>query len=69
MKWVCELPCEIQRELKHDAEMILRDVGYTGEELEEALERVMNEKLVNIIGYEYGELPAEKYGKYIFMEV
>lgn len=67
MKWVCELPSKVQRELKRDAEMILRDVGYEGEELDEALERVMNEKLVNIIGYGCGELPAEKYGKYIFM--
>lgn len=66
MKWICELPEEVQREIKADATRILTEAGLDAGELAEALDRVMNEKLVNVVGYDAGELPAEKYGKYIW---
>lgn len=37
-----------------------------GEDIEGALDRVMCEKLVNVVGYEGGLLSPDKYGKYMF---
>lgn len=66
MKWVYELPDTVRKELMTEAEAILVECGYTGESLREALNTVANEKLINIIGHEYGLLDADKYAQYIF---
>lgn len=70
MKWVCELPMDVQCELRKDAYEILARV-FDGEVDDEALDTmvsdVMNEKLINVVGYADGELPYEKYGKYLWL--
>ena len=37
MKWIIDLPVDVQEEIRNDALEILTEVGYTGEELEETL--------------------------------
>lgn len=64
IKWVCELPLEIQAEIQNEIYDLFIEIGI--DNLEESVERAMNEKLINIIGSEYGLLPYEKYAKYIF---
>lgn len=66
MVWVFQLPAGVQRELREDAKQILQGIECS-ENIEDALDRVMCEKLVNVIGDEEGLLSAEKYGKYIWM--
>ena len=66
MVWVFQLPAGVQRELREDAKQILQKIECS-ENIEDALNRVMCEKLVNVIGDEDGLLPAEKYGKYIWI--
>jgi hypothetical protein len=66
MVWVFQLPAGVQRELREDARQILQRLECC-EDIEDALDRVMCEKLVNVIGDEDGLLPAEKYGKYIWI--
>lgn len=63
--WVYQLPTEVQRELREDARQMLEDIEL-GEDIEDALDRVMCEKLVNVVGYEGGLLSPDKYGKYMF---
>ena len=48
MVYVCELPIEKQFEIKNEVAEIYSDLGYSGEQLENAIERCMNEKLVNV---------------------
>ena len=62
--WVCQLPAEVQKELRDDARLILEDTEL-GENIEDALDRVMCEKLADIVGYEDGLLSPSKYGKYM----
>lgn len=64
IKWVCELPLEIQAEIQNEIYDLFIEIGI--DNLEESVERAMNEKLINIIGSEYGLLSYEKYAKYIF---
>lgn len=64
IKWVCELPLEIQAEIQNEIYDLFVEIGI--DNLEESVERAMNEKLINIIGNEYGLLSYEKYAKYIF---
>jgi len=68
VKWVCELDENIQNEIRNDARAILNEcTDYTENEITEIIENtIMNEKLVNIIGYEEGMLDADKYSKYVF---
>ena len=66
MVWVFQLPAGVQRELREDARQILQRLECC-ENIEDTLNRVMCEKLVNVIGDEDGLLPAEKYGKYIWI--
>ena len=65
VKWVCELPAEIQDELKADALAIMRGLGFDDETVAETIDAVMREKLINVIGDEVGQLPADKYLKYV----
>lgn len=66
MKWVCDLPIEIQNEICRDAIEI--ETKYcSGVNLFETLDKIHNEKLINIIGHEDGLLDADKYWKYLFM--
>ena len=66
MVWVFQLPAGVQRELREDARQILQGIE-CDEDIEDALDRVMCEKLINVIGDEDGLLPVEKYGKYLWM--
>ena len=67
MKWVYELPETVRTELMKDAREILEAVhGENHEAVEEGLDNVAREKLINVVGDEWGMLPVEKYGKYIF---
>lgn len=63
MIWVYELPLEIQSEIRNEIFNILTKLGV--DNIEEATERAMNEKLINIIGHEEGLLDAHKYWKYL----
>lgn len=63
--WVWQLPQEVQNELREDARAILNEAEL-GEDIEDALDRVMCEKLIDIVGCEDGLLPLEKYQKYMF---
>lgn len=63
MIWVYELPLEIQSEIRNEIFNILIKLGV--DNIEEATERAMNEKLINIIGHEEGLLDAHKYWKYL----
>ena len=63
MIWVYELPLEIQSEIRNEVFNILIKLGV--DNIEEATERAMNEKLINIIGHEEGLLDAHKYWKYL----
>lgn len=63
MIWVCELPLEIQSEIRNEVFNILIKLGV--DNIEEATERAMNEKLIDIIGHEEGLLDAHKYWKYL----
>lgn len=66
VKFVCELPQEVQNEIRKDAKKILNQLDLSEAEKAETLENVMNEKLINIIGYEFGLLDADKYEHLIF---
>lgn len=68
VKWVCELPQDVQDELRQDAiDTISYWSDYSMDEVIKIVdEDVMNEKLVNIVGWEDGMLNPEKYNKYIF---
>ena len=63
--WVWQLPQEVQNELREDARAILNETEL-GEDTEDALDRVMCEKLIDIVGCEDGLLSLEKYQKYMF---
>lgn len=63
--WVWQLPQEVQDELREDARAILNETEL-GEDIEDALDRVMCEKLIDIVGREDGLLPLEKYQKHMF---
>lgn len=66
MKWVSDLPLEIQNEICRDAVEI--ETKYCSElNLFDVLEKIHNEKLINIIGHEEGLLDADKYYKYLYM--
>ena len=67
MKWVSELPTEIQNEIIKDVVKIA--TKFCGDDLSlyELIDNVMREKLINIIGYENGMLSPIKYSKYLNM--
>lgn len=71
VKWVCELPESVQNEIRMDANKIIDDLGLTfplddiTPDRESLIDHIMNEKLINIIGYEEGLLDADKYSKYV----
>ena len=67
MKWVMDLPIEIQNEILRDAIKIATELCGDDIYLYELMDNVMNEKLINIIGYEDGLLDADKYKKYLYM--
>ena len=67
MKWVCDLPIEIQNEILRDAVDIATKVCGNDVYLYELVNNVMNEKLINIIGHEEGLLDADKYWRYLNM--
>lgn len=63
--WIWQLPQEVQNELREDARAILNETEL-GEDIEDALDRVMCEKLIDIVGREDGLLDPDKYQKYMF---
>ena len=67
MKWVMDLPIKIQNEILRDAIKIATELCGDDIYLYELMDNVMNEKLINIIGYEDGMLDADKYWKYLSM--
>lgn len=67
MKWVYELPLEIRNEILRDTVNIITEFCGDEVDLYEAVDNVMCEKLVNIIGHEDGLLDADKYWKYLSM--
>lgn len=69
VKWIYELPIEVQCELRRDAYEILArvfDYELDDYELDTMVDDVMNEKLINVIGYADGMLSPDKYGKYLW---
>lgn len=66
VKWIYELPQAVQNDIKKEVSEICDCIGYTEEEKAEAIDIVMREKLVNVIGDSENELSVDKYGKYIF---
>lgn len=67
MKWVMDLPIKIQNEILRDAIKIATELCGDDIYLYELMDNVMNEKLINIIGYEDGMLDADKYKWYLYM--
>ena len=65
MKWVCELPFDIQNEILRECGRITTELCGDDINLYEVVNNVMQEKLVNIIGYEKGLLDADKYYGYL----
>lgn len=65
VKWVAQLPLEVQTEIIKDSIKILAYIG-NDEPIATTIDYVLREKIVNVIGYEHGTLDADKYGKYIF---
>lgn len=65
MKWVYELPLEIQNEILRDCVKITTELCGDNVNLYEIVNNVMNEKLINIIGHEKGLLDADKYYGYL----
>ena len=83
-KFVCELPQEVQNEIRHDLTDIVKklglefpsqidDVTYC-QTIDDYVDEIMNEKLINIIGYETAYIDGEevntlldfdKYKKYL----
>lgn len=62
--FICELPGTVQAAMLLDAVKIWNAYGVeitTG-----LIHHFMGEKIANVIGYEEGLLPAEKYNKYVF---
>ena len=64
MKWVFDLPIEIQNEIVRD--VVETATKFCGDDLY-LYDNVMCEKLINIIGDEDGMLSPTKYGKYLYM--
>ena len=66
--WVCQLDEDIQAEIRRDAIATMQKyTDYTDDEIIYEVDNfVMNEKLINIIGYEDGMLDADKYSKYVY---
>lgn len=62
MKWITELPKNVQNEMVSDAIAICEkyDISFD-------YDAFINEKIVNVIGSSDGELNYEKYAKYLFM--
>ena len=67
MKWVMDLPIEIQNEIIRDVVKITTELCGDDLYLYELIDNVMCEKLVNVIGHEDGLLDADKYWKYLSM--
>jgi hypothetical protein len=67
MKWIFDLPIEIQNEIVRD--VVETATKFCGDDLYlyELIDNVMCEKLINIIGDEDGMLSPTKYGKYLYM--
>ena len=66
-KYINQLPKEVQDAIKHDAIAILENTtDYSHDEIIDIVNNVvMDEKLINVIGYEEGLLPYDKYSKYL----
>lgn len=64
VRWICELPAEVQAELKKDAIEELKKY-YNPCDLYGVLDDIMNERLIDVVGCEPGMLSPEKYGKYL----
>ena len=67
VKFICELTDELQSELRDEAIEVMKEhTLYSMDEIMDIVDNyVMNEKLINVVGYEDGLLNPEKWMKYI----
>lgn len=66
--YICQLPAHVQEEIRRDAYKILIACAVrwdSTEELNEAVENLMCEKLTNVLGSDCGLLDYDKYKQWL----